>query len=224
MKRLLALGIFLSLVIAPAKVSAVPFIDEDPNNPIETFQLPGLDLTKPVNPTPIKHKIKPNETLTKIAKQHSSTVERLWAKNTELKNPDILKINQEIIIPTKDEKLKERKMPIRESPAAVVNRRPAIPGNTYAPCNCTFYAKSKRPDLPNSLGNADLWYGRAQAQGIPTGHSPRVGAIGMFKSYMHVAYVEQIKKDEVLVSEWNFSGLCVLTKRWVPASTLLYIY
>ncbi len=103
-------------------------------------------------------------------------------------------------------------------------KRGVVSGNTYAKCNCTFYAKNKRPDLPNSLGNANSWVSKASAQGIPTGTTPKVGAVGMFKSYMHVAYVEEVRGNQVLISEWNYSGLCVKTTRLVPASDLLYIY
>ena len=103
-------------------------------------------------------------------------------------------------------------------------KRKPIPGNTYYKCQCTYYAKMKRPDLPNHLGNADRWYQNLKARGWYVGDIPIKGAIVQFKDYMHVAYSEKIEGDMVLISEWNYSGPCVLTYRWVPASSVYFIY
>jgi surface antigen len=97
--------------------------------------------------------------------------------------------------------------------------------NLYAKCNCTFYAKERRPDLPNNLGNANTWFTRASAQGFSVGYEPRVGAIGEATTgYMHVVYVESVDGDMVTISEWNFNGPCVLTYRTVHKSSFRYIY
>ncbi|MBW3568882.1 CHAP domain-containing protein [Candidatus Parcubacteria bacterium] len=96
-------------------------------------------------------------------------------------------------------------------------------GNTYYRGYCTWYAKSKRPDLPNSLGNANTWYSRAQALGLPTGSVPKPGAIG--QQGMHVVYVEKVNGDgTIFVSEMNYRGFGVVSHRTVPASTFQYIY
>ncbi len=96
-------------------------------------------------------------------------------------------------------------------------------GNLYTAGNCTWYAKNRRPDLPNNLGNADTWAARAAAQGIPTGSEPRVGAIG--QQGMHVVYVEAVHGDgTVTISEMNWKGLYVISQRTVAASNFRYIY
>jgi len=96
-------------------------------------------------------------------------------------------------------------------------------GNTYSSGYCTWYAKSKRPDLPNSLGNAQTWFSRAQSLGIPTGTEPKVGAIGQRGN--HVVYVEKVNTDNtVSISEMNYHGLGVTSTRTVPAATFRYIY
>lgn len=96
-------------------------------------------------------------------------------------------------------------------------------GNDYFKCQCTWYAKSKRPDLPNNLGNANTWVSRARAQGIPTGSTPRVGAIG--QRGMHVVYIERVNSDgTVYLSELNYNYRCGFRYRIAPASYFYYIY
>ena len=114
---------------------------------------------------------------------------------------------------------------IKPEPKPIVQQRASIAGNSYARCNCTFYAKMRRPDLPNDLGNANRWYTRAQAQGIPVGSEPKIGAIGeALTGYMHVVYVEDIDGSMVTVSEWNVKGPCVLSIRTIPKTNFRYIY
>jgi surface antigen len=96
-------------------------------------------------------------------------------------------------------------------------------GNTYYRGYCTWYAKSKRPDIPNSLGNANTWYIRAKALGLPTGTEPKAGAIG--QQGMHVVYIEKVNKDgTVTISEMNYKGYGIVSFRTVPASYFRYIY
>lgn len=96
-------------------------------------------------------------------------------------------------------------------------------GNTYTAGYCTWYAKNRRPDLPNNLGNANTWVARAQAQGIPTGSSARPGAIA--QQGMHVAYVESVNGDgTITVSEMNWEGLYIVSTRTAPESNFMYIY
>lgn len=96
-------------------------------------------------------------------------------------------------------------------------------GNSYAAGNCTWYAKSKRPDLPNNLGNANTWASRAASQGIPTGSTPQLGAVG--QQGMHVVYVERVNPDgTVFISEMNKIGYGKISTRTVPASSFKYIY
>jgi len=96
-------------------------------------------------------------------------------------------------------------------------------GNLYAAGNCTFYAKSKRPDLPNNLGNANTWVSRASAQGYSTGSTPQVGAIGQKST--HVVYVTGVNSDGTFnLSEWNYRNLYETTHRTVSAVGWQFIY
>lgn len=101
-------------------------------------------------------------------------------------------------------------------------------GNTYAPGNCTWYAKSRRPDLPNSLGNANTWYARAEALGWNVGSIPKKGAIGTTTSGWagHVVYVEGVSLDGkyATISEMNYRGLYSMNTRTVYYTEFNYIY
>ncbi len=91
---------------------------------------------------------------------------------------------------------------------------------------CTYWAKSKRPDLPTGLGNANTWYSRAKSMGFAVGSTPRVGAVATTTrgTRGHVSIVEQINGNMIYVSEMNVHGVGVLSYAWYPASAYKYIY
>lgn len=191
-------------------------------------------------PKPKEHAVVEGETLTTVAKQYDTTWQRLYSKNVELAHPDVIKTGDKVIIPLPDEQLPERALPeppappvaasgqaVKRSPkpkqAAASLSRGSSSGNTYTAGYCTWYAKNRRPDLPNNLGNADTWVSRARAQGLPTGSAPRAGAIG--QQGMHVVYVESVNGDgTVTISEMNYTGFGVISSRTVAASNFMYIY
>lgn len=127
-------------------------------------------------------------------------------------------------------RIEEEKTRVAELQSSFVN--PVVfaansAGNTYTAGNCTWYAKSRRPDLPNNLGNAKTWYSRAAAQGFSVGSAPKKGAIGVsFGGYYgHVVYVEGVNPDgTVTISDMNYRGLYSITTRTVNASQFSYIY
>jgi surface antigen len=188
---------------------------------------------------PTTYTIVQGDNLSKIASSHNTTWQRIYAKNTAIDNPNTITVGQSIVIPNEGEVLEERALP---TPAPVVmvpasstpqtttiattTRRQApasSAGNTYAPGYCTWYAKSRRPDLPNRMGNAISWVSSAAAQGFATGSTPRAGAIGQRGN--HVVYVENVNGDgTVTVSEMNYKGLYIVSSRTVAASSFTYIY
>lgn len=194
----------------------------------------------PLPPVVITHTIVSGDTLTKIANVHQTTWQRLFAKNIQITNPDTINVGETITIPDALEQIPERAFPapvviapqpiVRTGTSARRTVTPSAPqprissaGNTYAAGYCTWYAKNRRPDLPNRLGNANTWVARAAAQGIPTGSAPRTGAIG--QQGMHVVYVESVNGDgTVTISEMNYRGLGVVSSRTAPASNFSYIY
>jgi surface antigen len=188
----------------------------------------------------VKHAVVSGESLSTIAKKYDTTWRRLYDKNTKLSNPDVITTGQVLVIPRADEKLKHRDLPAvssttqrqvtssqrqttRASGTVTSIARGSSAGNAYYAGYCTWYAKSRRPDMPNNLGNADTWVVRAAAQGFATGSTPRAGAIG--QQGMHVVYVERVNRNgTVTVSEMNYKGFGVVSSRTVPASTFRYIY
>jgi surface antigen len=196
--------------------------------------------TPPPQAQPVSHVVQPEETLSNIATNYQTTWKRLFDKNTTIADPNIISVGQTVAIPTADEVLAERPMPIVAPEPAVATttvkssvatnrstsysaQRGSSAGNRYTPGYCTWYVKNMRPDLPNNLGNADTWVARAAAQGLATGSTPRVGAVG--QQGMHVVYVESVNGDgTVTISEMNHAGLYVRTVRTVPASNFMYIY
>lgn len=217
----------------------ITYLDSELPQDVEEIDEDELDDIEPKEP--VVHIVESGESLTSIAKLYEKEWTDLWNKNESLENPDMISVGQEIVIPFDDEELESRPLP---EPPVEVQAQSASPtpsntstraasysapasssANLYAAGNCTWYAKSRRPDLPNNLGNANTWVARAASQGIPTGSQPRVGAIGEQKGIMHVVYVEAVHDDgTVTVSEMNWKGLYIVSTRRVAASSFTYIY
>jgi surface antigen len=194
---------------------------------------------KSEQPAQKQHIVSAGDTLSSIAARYDTTWKRLYDKNTDIASPDTISVGQKIVIPSRDESLKARNLPAVNTARTVSSRpvansagpasqpvstpRGSSAGNSYYAGYCTWYAKSRRPDMPNNLGNADTWVMRAAAQGFATGSVPRAGAIG--QQGMHVVYVERVNANgTVTVSEMNYQGYGVVSSRTVPAGTFHYIY
>lgn len=85
--------------------------------------------------------------------------------------------------------------------------------NSYPRGVCTWYAKERRPDLPSFAGDyvyAINWLPAAERCGFPVDRRPAEGAVVVFPpgahgagANGHVAYVERVEGDGLLVSECN---------------------
>ncbi len=194
-----------------------------------------VEAAAPIIPAPVQYTVVAGDTLTKIAEANQTQWTRLFAKNTQIAQPDTINVGDVITIPTPEEQLAERALPVvaptvitpqissGQSSTTSAQPRGSSAGNTYAAGYCTWYAKSRRPDLPNRLGNASAWVSSAAAQGFATGSAPRVGAIGQQGN--HVVYIESVNGDgTVTVSEMNWRGLGVVSSRTTSASSFTYIY
>lgn len=197
---------------------------------------------EPVKVEPIVHIVQSGESLIKIADLQKTTWQRLYDKNTQIVDPDVLNIGEKLVVPLPDEELAARTPPAQEKSITIPKQpstqttkvvqastkqptaaRGSSSGNTYSFGYCTWYAKSRRPDLPNNLGNANTWVARASAQGIATGSTPRAGAIG--QQGMHVVYVEAVNGDgTILISEMNYKGVGITSSRTTSAASFSYIY
>lgn len=173
---------------------------------------------------PKLYKIKTGDTLNKLSKQFRVPVKRVLCANPKIYDPDVISAGDRLKIPNKKDKLK---CPKNKSKGIIHidltdNSTIASSDNLYEYHSCTWYAKSRRPDLPNNLGNADTWYINAQAQGFAVGSMPRVGAVG--QQGMHVVYIEKVKGNQVYLSERNYDFNGSYRERWANASDFLYIY
>jgi len=78
-------------------------------------------------PTPeqVTVTVQPGESLSKIASAQSTTVQRLYAANTDIQDPNVLRVGQTVRIPAADEQLADRPLPTpqpRVSVAAAAQR------------------------------------------------------------------------------------------------------
>lgn len=246
MKRLFSLLLTAVIVLTPATAGAVPISDsqfdiskifnirvEEPQPTPAVFIAP----TKPVEPpkpVQVVYTVIDGDNLTKIGTAHNVEWQRLWAKNTQLKHPDIIHVGDQITIPFPDEVL-DRALPaivsLPEATPDVVTLRnydAGGSGNSYDYGYCTWYVKNRRgASLPNGLGNANTWYSRASAMGLSVGSTPRAGAVGTTTrgSLGHVVYVESVNTDgTVNISEMNYKGFGVQSSRTTSASEFVYIY
>lgn len=197
---------------------------------------------KTQTPPPVMVTIKEGDTLSSIADANKTTYIRIFNANESITHPDIVNAGVEVRIPTETEELPDRfskiVTPQAPTPAAPVANsssaaapQPAAAritassaGNTYYRGYCTWYAKERRPDLPNMLGNGGQWVANAAARGYATGSEPRAGAIAEMPG--HVAYVERVNGDgTIVISEMNgYAGFGVVGSRTAPANQFRYIY
>lgn len=164
----------------------------------------------------VVYTVKEGDTVEKLAEKYKASRDRIVAFNDlEI---DGLKKDVKIVIPAGQ--LPETERPGYVAPTlsyystqsiAGTLFRGSSAGNGYAYGYCTFYAKNMRPDLPNQLGNANTWYARAAAMGIPVGSTPRAGAIFQTSigggGYGHVGYIESVDYETGTVTYSDMNGL-----------------
>lgn len=96
--------------------------------------------------------------------------------------------------------------------------------------NCTYYVAERRSEAGEPVtwrGDARYWARNAESQGYIVTDEPSVGAIYVATDENsrgtlsgHVAYVERIEGERVLISEMNYIGLNRVSYRWITRLTL----
>lgn len=180
-------------------------------------------------PKPVEYTVVEGDNLTKIGEANASSWLRLWQKNTDITDPDLINVGQKLIIPLPEEQLADRPLPVKSFPQPSTTHvgngtepRGASSGNTYTYGYCTWYVKNRRPDLPNNLGNAITWTSRAAAQGIGTGTVAVPGAVGQKGN--HVVYVESVSGGQMTISEMNYEGWNIKSSRTTSTAGWSFIY
>ncbi|MCX6810802.1 MAG: CHAP domain-containing protein [Candidatus Berkelbacteria bacterium] len=104
----------------------------------------------------------------------------------------------------------------KNSKGIVVNLKAGTKLNGYPYGYCTYYVATRRA-VPASWGNAGQWLGSAQRAGYATGSTPVPGAIMVTREswWGHVAYIESVDGDSFTVSEMNYAGWGVTSRRVV---------
>lgn len=243
----LAIAVFAMSSIAIANVSptqAIASKTEDTSKKDDASDK-DVDEKSTEKETEKKYIVVAGDNLEAIAEKFDTTYPRLYDANLAIMNPDVIDVGDVIRIPAKDEKVKERVLPqvvaapitytsqqASYQPAAQTSYNAPIAqqsaassaGNTYYAGYCTWYAKSRRPDLPNMLGNGGQWTGNAAAQGRSTGTVARAGAIAEIPG--HVMYVEKVHSNGTMtISEMNGpAGFGVVGTRTVSTSGTTFIY
>lgn len=93
----------LVATIAAVFVAALIFATNSPSVSAETSQKPKAKATTVV--------VQPGDSLSKIAKAHNSTYQRIFYANESIKHPDLIYPDAKLRVPASDEKLKERALP-----------------------------------------------------------------------------------------------------------------
>jgi len=245
MKTLITSLAAIAIIVTPSTAAAAPLpftgFDDMFNLQVINQSEPPSIIVKPVEPVkkekpkppkPVVYLVKAGDNLTKIGTDYNVEWQRLWAKNKNLKHPDLIYVGDKITIPEPSEKLK-RPIPAAVSLPAVtpgvVAAKPVYDGsNTYDYGYCTWYVKNRRgASIPNGLGNANTWYSRAAAMGMAVGSTPKAGAVGTTTrgGLGHVVYVESVNKDgSINISEMNAPTWGAVTHRSAAASEFVYIY
>ena len=125
-------------------------------------------------------------------------------------------------------------------PLPVVANKPIIKykptTNGFARGNCTYYVALRRAKMGKPVtwrGNAGMWFENAKKQGYAVGARPMVGAIYVTRressrgsNLGHVAIIEKIVGDKMLLTEMNYTGFNKVSSRWVPVNKtgVGYIY
>ena len=144
------------------------------------------------------YSVKNGETVDSIARKYQSSAEEIiTANNLELSSG--LSSGMKILIPNGD--LPENERPDYVAPVATRRGTGTYSysaqysaGNRYAYGWCTWYAWSKRPDLPSNMGNARNWANAAARAGFPVDRNPRAGDIFVTGAgaFGHVGYVTSV--------------------------------
>lgn len=245
MKRIITSALAVAIIATPASALAQPVSNQTDLAKIfntNIYQLQPVEMPtalqvekKPVEipkPQPVVYTVVDGDNLTKIGTQYNVEWQRLWAKNTQLTNPDLIHVGDQITVPEPSEQL-EREIPAQvqlpKQTPGVAPQQSFDGSNTYDYGYCTWYVKNRRgASLPNGLGNANQWYWNAQRTGLPVGTEPRPGAVGTTTagSLGHVVYVESVDGGgKITISEMNaLAGWGKMNTRTANGSDFLYIY
>jgi len=172
----------------------------------------------------LKYIVQSNDTIQDIAKKYHGDKDRIIAFNNLPANGR-LDVGEELMIP---DGYKDAPPPTPTNTNGILDRRQyatstggtatdisgwrtldgkAGAGHSFPYGYCTWYVSQKRY-VPWG-GNAGTWIYNAKALGYKTGKTPKSGAIIVTtenRYYGHVALVQKVLNDSVVVSEMNYAA------------------
>jgi len=190
---------------------------------------PGQTLSiLPVNG--ITHKIAKGDTLDSIAKKYKVKKEDIMEfnklaseKNLEKGLALVIPNGQKYVAPTIKKTIPQQAYQLVKG---------IFKSHLFPWGQCTWYVAQRR--LVPWSGHAKNWLANARAYGYQIGKAPAKGAIVSLKEpswlarlYGHVAYVEEVVGGQIVISEMNYRGKGVYSKRTLPVNDkriIGYIY
>lgn len=207
---------------------------------VKSIIKPGMKLS--VLPTTgISYKVEYGDTLIQISKKYDVPVATIREYNYI--NGDILRLGQNLILPTNSVPKYSTTTTVARSTSVVTKvvsklypKVQQVSGgedgelepHIFPYGQCTWYVATRR-FVPWS-GHAKQWLKNSQQYGYDVGKTAVVGAIVATKEnslYGHVAYVEEVTDDSIVISEMNYKGLGIYSKRTLKKDDwriLGYIY
>lgn len=99
--------------------------------------------------------VEAGDTLSAIAQEHSSTIQRLFDANTEIEDPNLIHPNDKVRIPGADEELTPRPLPTPAPIAAAASAPVAVTPTSSAPARST---------ATNYVSGSSVWDRLAQCE------------------------------------------------------------
>lgn len=221
-------GVFvLFSILTPAHVSArgTMFATTTVNKQDSVTELNQQKLEK-INNLKQEEKNKLISNATKL-KEIQQTIDQTSNAKNDLQNQIAFMQAQVNDLKQKIETKKQQDMIENSMTVHISSYSQTSEGNLYEANNCTWYVKSRRPDIGNTWGDAKNWYAAAQSEGFQVGSKAKTGAIGVkfTGEWGHVVYVEAWHSDgTVTISEMNYDFNGSLRTTTVPESDFVYIY
>jgi surface antigen len=185
----------------------------------------------------VRYTVRNGDTLTTLGWKFNVKLATLKYLN-DLENIDVIKPGQQLKVPPagyevsasqiaakENEKKKKllasasKSVKSSSSSAKKISHPVGSKYNGYPYGYCTYYVATRRA-VPTSMGNAKYWLSSANRNGMSTGSSPVEGAIVVTNESWagHVAYVEEVGNGYIVISEMNYRGWGVISRRSIPSS------
>lgn len=178
--------------------------------------------------TGLSHKVVYGDTLLDLSIKYKVSLEKIRQYN--FIRGDVLRLGQTLLVPTTNiprysnvavnipsNNTKKNNSSVLYPKVSQVQGTGNLTAHIFPYGQCTWYVATRR-FVPWG-GHAKSWLLNAQKYGYEIGKKPVAGAIVATKEnalYGHVAYVEEVKDDVIVISEMNYKGWGIVNKREIP--------